>query len=129
MNQQTKQPKIDFKELFNESSSQIHTNISQNIVLTTEDKLEICLRKHQDTLKAKSDWKTPLGIFITLVTVLITAEFKTVFGLNSDIWKASCFIACALTAGWSLKTLIKAFTLKGEGTIEKIINEIKKTSK
>lgn len=58
--QPSPQTGIDLNQLTNESS-QIHHNISQNYIVTTEDKLKLCLMDHQDTLKAKSDWKTPVG--------------------------------------------------------------------
>ncbi|MGG2053086.1 hypothetical protein ABFY48_01715 [Lysinibacillus pakistanensis] len=121
------QGKIDVNELISESS-QFHANISQNVVLTTEDKLELCLLKHQETLKAKSDWKTPVSILATLVTVLITAEFKSFLGFSADVWKSVVVLSCFITAYLSIKTLYKFYKVKDSGDLKKVISEIKKSN-
>lgn len=122
-----KQGSIDITGIVNDTSK-VHTNIAQNFVLITEDKLELCLLKHQGTLKAKSDWKTPVALIATLIPVLITADFKKTLGLSAETWTAIFVLSCLFTGIWSLKTIHQAYKLKNAGDIEKIISDIKKNS-
>lgn len=121
------QGSIDISGLMNESSN-IHTNLSQDVVITTEDKLKLCLLEHQDTLKMKSDWKTPVAILATLVPVFLTADFKKTFGIPSDTWTAVFIISCIITFFWSLLTIHQAYKVRNSGDIKNIISEIKKSS-
>lgn len=130
MTQKTTTPiqgSIDISGLMNESSN-IHANLSQDVVIITEDKLELCLIKHQNTLKAKSDWKTPVALFATLVPVLLTADFKESMGIPSETWTAIFIISCIITVFWSLTTLYQAYKVKNAGDLKKIISDIKKSS-
>ena len=45
----------------------IHTNLDEDVIITTTDKLELRLRDHQKSLIAKQRWYLPLSILITLV--------------------------------------------------------------
>ena len=54
----------------------IHWNLEQNVIITTEDKLKLCLYKAIDRLDAKRKWWTPSALLITLVLALTTAEFQ-----------------------------------------------------
>lgn len=125
--QESLQTGIDLHQLANESS-QVHHNVSQNYIVTTEDKLKLCLMNHQDTLKVKSDWKTPVGIFATLVTVLITADFKNTLGLSAGEWKSIIVFSCIGAGFISIKTLSKAYVMKNTGDINRVIHEIKKSN-
>ncbi|MGE6376587.1 hypothetical protein [Peribacillus muralis] len=109
-------------------SSVIHTNVGQEIVVTTEDKLELCLRDHQHILKAKSDWITPLGLFIAVLTSLVAADFKEFLGISADLWNA-IFLICSFIFGfWLLKALSKAFQYRGSGDTKEIIQKLKNNS-
>ncbi|MGW8428848.1 hypothetical protein ACWGJQ_25950 [Peribacillus simplex] len=109
-------------------TSVIHTNVGQEIVVTTEDKLELCLRDHQHILKAKNDWITPLGLFIAVLTSLVAADFKEFLSISADLWNA-IFIICSVIFGfWLLKALIKAFQYRTSGDTKEIIQKLKNNS-
>ncbi|MFS0689405.1 hypothetical protein AB1K89_09190 [Sporosarcina sp. 179-K 8C2 HS] len=116
---------INIHELVQESSV-IHTNVGQQIVVVTEDKLELCLIKHQNTLKARNDWKTPVGIFLALSSSLVATEFTEFLTLPAETWQAFFILGSAITGIWSVIAIIKAVNSKDSGNISKIISELKK---
>ena len=113
------------EEIF--ESSNIYTNISQEIVITTEDKIRLCLLEYKDVLKAQREWIAPAGIFIALVTTLIATDFKQLLNLSPDVWKALfifCSIICFL---FLLKALRDVLKYRGYRDIEIIIEKLKQS--
>lgn len=125
--QQSLQSGIDINQLSNESSS-IHPNVSQNYIVITEDKLELFLIRHQNTLKAKNDWKTPFGIFLALLASLIAADFSTFLSLSADTWQAIFILGCIISFGWLVKTLIFSIKYRNKSDIKSLLDEIKQKS-
>ncbi len=109
-----------------QESSVVHTNVSQDIVVVTEDKLELCLIKHQNNLKAKNDWKTPVGIFLALLSSLIAADFSEFLTLPAETWQALFILGSTFSGMWSLISIIKAFKSRNSSDVRKIIDELKR---
>jgi hypothetical protein len=110
-------------ELINNSVS--FTNVGQNVLTTTADRIRLCLRDYEKALKAKSDWTTPLGSLIAFVASLVAAEFKPFLGLSADIWK-SLFLVGALASGaFFIRGLYRAYRVRGCSDVEWVIKQIK----
>jgi Flp pilus assembly protein TadB len=99
----------------------VHLNVSQEVIVTTEDKVKLCLQKHLQYLEKKRGWSTPLGIFLTVIAALITTNFKNI-GLTSDTWQAIFIIIGALSLVWLSLSIYQATKVE---TIEDIIAELK----
>jgi hypothetical protein len=106
-----------------QENSDLYSNVGQNYVQTTEDKLKICLTDHKNLLEAKSKWQTPASIVVSIGLALFTADFKDAFGLGKDVWQAVFVIAFCLSLMWLIITLIR-IPWKKEGADE-IIEKIK----
>jgi hypothetical protein len=114
--------------------STVHSNVAQEFIVTTRDKLELCLNHHKEKVEARQQWPVPFGIFITVLLTLLTADFKEkALGIPKDIWFTIFLMVGALSAVWLVYSLLKAaisyFTAwwKGEPLgIEAIIKEITK---
>jgi hypothetical protein len=88
-------------------TSVVHSNLSQQIVLTSEDKLRLSLTKHLSRMEKRRAWITPLGILLTIVIVFPTTRFQA-FLLSAQTWEAvfrdivkccgSAFIVCVSRA-------------------------------
>lgn len=116
------------KELMN--SSVVHKNLGQEFIITTTDKLELYLRDHQESLKAKSDWKAPLALFLSFLATLVAADFnKNFLGISSQAWQAIFTGSCAFCFFWFAITAIRAVKEKDKGDIKKIIEKLKQNSK
>ena len=86
-------------------TSKIHWNLESVFIITTEDKLRLCLHKNIDRLDVKRKWWTPLALFVSLLLALTTAEFKEQFTIPAATWLAIFLIAAAVTFLWTIKSL------------------------
>jgi hypothetical protein len=91
--------------------SDVHINVSQNLIITTEDKLRLCLSEHLKRMERKNSWITPLGILIAILVTLVTSTFKDV-GLSADTWRAIFIIAGVLSLGWLIWSIKPNFSLR-----------------
>ena len=57
--------------------SSVHKNVAQQFIVTTEDKITICLTRHQQAVLASRDWVGVLGVVISIfATLLVTEKFR-----------------------------------------------------
>ena len=106
---------------FNQTSK-IHWNLESVFIITTEDKLRLCLHKNIDRLDVKRKWATPSALLVSLLLALTTADFKDLF-IPSEAWLAIFLIAAVVSFFWTIKAIWK--TIGVEVSVESIISEIK----
>ena len=82
----------------------VHSNLNQEIIKITTDRLKLILKDYLTQLEKKREWIAPLGIFITLVVVLTTASFQKVL-FSAETWKAVFVISAILSAAWLVKSV------------------------
>src|SRR5437879_321071 len=54
-------------------TSKMHYNLAQDVIITTEDKVRLCIFRHVEMLTGKGAWVTPVSLFFTFATVITTA--------------------------------------------------------
>ena len=54
------------------------------IIKTTEDRVRLTLKEYGDIKNGSAKLWTFLGLLISFMTTLITADFKDVFGVKAD---------------------------------------------
>jgi hypothetical protein len=86
---------------------EVHSNVSQEIIEITSDRLTIILTKHIDHLQKSKEWQMPLSLFLTIILVLSTSTFKNSFGLPPETWSAIFIISCTLTLIWLFTSILK----------------------
>lgn len=111
------------KELL--EKSKIHSNVSQNVIITTEDKIELCLRDYQEELRRQRDWIAPTGILLTILAALVTTEFKDFLSIPGQSWQILFLAGLVSTSVWLVITAVRAFQCRGRGTIKSIIEKLK----
>ncbi|MES1933296.1 hypothetical protein T35B1_11832 [Salinisphaera shabanensis T35B1] len=52
-------------------------------------------------------WQTPIALFVTLVVVLCTANFKQFLSFSADFWQAVFFISAVLTVIWFVVAILR----------------------
>ena len=107
------------------NNSTIYTNVNQDIIVTTEDKIKLVLIKTKETLKSQRDWLTPLGLILSFVTTLSTSEFKETLGQNKEFWKAIFVILTIGSIIWFFIALYKLYKHWGCDDLDKIVKQIK----
>lgn len=100
-------------------------NLDECQIIITETKLENILMKFKEALISGSDWKTPLGLDITIIIVFLTADFnKTFLGFSSFVWQALFILILILSTIWLFWSIYKKVVNRNM-TIEKLITKIK----
>ena len=118
----TSQASIELGKEFSERLT-IHTNIGQEVVVTTVDKVRICLMENRDCLTAQREWLTPLSLFLALVTTLAAAEFRD-FVLKAAAWQALYVLASIVTLTWALLAGVRAWKNRSRGSIDSIVTTL-----
>src|SRR5438552_360925 len=98
--------KIDVRQMLT-AELMVHSNVNQEIVVTTVDKLRLCLMRNYAHLTAKTAWTTPLGVLLTLAATLCAAEFRDTLGIKKEYWWALFMLAAASAAAWLVASLYR----------------------
>ena len=101
----------------------IHWNLEQDTIITTEDKLRLCLHNAIDRLDAKRKWWTPSALLVTLILALTTTEFKKQFTIPAATWQAFFLLVAVVSLIWTVMAIWKAKGVKV--SVESIVSEIK----
>ena len=99
----------------------VHTNVSQELIQVTEDKLKLILVQHSLSLTKRDAWISPLSLFIPTITTLMTARFED-YIVSGDIWQAIFIVSSAISGFWLIKAL---FSRPKKNTIDEIVDQIK----
>lgn len=103
----------------------VHINVSQEVIITTEDKVRLCLSEHLKRMEKKRGWIAPLGILMAIVLTLVTTTFKE-FGLSAATWQAIFIVGAVLSGVWLVWSIREA---QRSQKIEDIVAELKKDSR
>ena len=106
----------------------VYQNTAQDCIVTTRDKLELVLIKTEKAIATKKAWMTPLGLFVTCIVALSSADFND-FILTASVWKALFVLSSIVCGIWLIQTIIQAWKNRKGGNIEGIINQIISESK
>ena len=102
-------------------------NVQTNQITISEDKLRIKLENQIKRVKRGSGSLSYLGLTITCIGVLVTADLKTVFGVTPDMWKAVFFILAVVSFCLFLYSIINAIFCRA--TVDTIVEDIKTIDK
>ena len=100
----------------------VHSNLEQEVIQITEDKLRLVLNEHLAHCEQRKAWIAPLGIVITIITVFAASSFKDAF-FKSETWEAAFLISGLLCTGWLVWAIVHAWKSPSVGdVIEKVKN-------
>jgi hypothetical protein len=88
--------------------STIYTNVGQELIITTRDKVELCLLHHQEALEGQRNWVIPAGIFVPVILTLLTADFRDA-GLKKEVWQSIFVIAAVISGVFTVGLGLRAF--------------------
>ena len=118
--------KIDEEML---KTSSYYTNVRQDFIMTTEDKIRLCLIKYQNILKLKNDWIAPAGMLIALIATLVVAsDFKEFLSISPEGWRAIFIVGMITSFLILLRSLYYIYINRKNNAIETIIQELKESS-
>lgn len=107
----------------------VYKNLSQDVIITTTDKVELLLNEHHKAVRKKVDWLTPLGVFVTILIAFLTANFdKTFLSIDAPTWRAIFIISSVLSFAYTVYSIVVALSYRGEGTVSGFIQKLKSSS-
>ena len=115
-------------EVFNKSH--IYSNVAQEFIVTTDDKLRLCLIQYQAALRAKREWIAPISLLLPTVIAFTSVEFRPFLGLDAEIWGAIFLLATVGSFIWLVYTFIRALRTwwNQEGGVEQVVESLKRSS-
>lgn len=99
----------------------VHTNVGQVVMTTTEDKIRLCLHDHLKTIESRQGWIAPLGVAITIFVTLLTSDFKDKFGIKKEAWQSFFLTFLVISVAWLIASLFK---LGRRHTMDDIIRDL-----
>lgn len=106
----------------------LHKNLKQEIIITEENRFRLYLIEYSNSLKGKSQWASPLGIFVALIVTISTVTFQDIYTLTKDTWKAIYILTTILSFFWLLYSMYCSYLSYKKGGIDSLIKKLK-TSK
>ena len=122
---QVSEIKLD-EELINNST--VHKNVGQEFVITTVDKVKLCLREHKEVLSSRMEWIAPLGLFLALFTTLVAADFRDAFELKKEDWRAVFIVGTIASVLWLIRCIYRVIIFHGCADEDHFIQTLKKES-
>ena len=104
--------------------SKLYLNVTQGVIVITEDKVRLCLINYLVRMEGRRGWIAPAGILLTIITAFATTTFRD-FVLNSDTWKAIFIVAGSLVAAWLIQAIMVALR---SPSVEDVVTEMKRVS-
>lgn len=101
---------------------EIHSNVSQELIEITTDKLKILLTEHLGYVNSNKDWIAPASLLVTIVLVFCTTSFKDALGINMAVWEAAFMLAGVGCLVW---LCISLFKIHRSITIDALLDKIK----
>lgn len=90
---------------------QVNKNTNQKIIIVTQDKALLTLKKNLARL-GKKEWIAPLSTSLTILLSLITSNFKIALGLGPAEWRAIFIVSGFLATGWLAAAVFKSLNAK-----------------
>jgi len=101
----------------------ITMNVSQHVIITTQDKVSLWLIEHVKLLERRREWTTPLGILVTLcLCLLTTGEFRTAVWVPSRVWEELLHFATLVSGVWLIWSLVVRSRAK---SVTDVVSELK----
>ena len=104
--------------------SELHLNVSQDFIITTEDKVRLALARHMDRMGQKRSWVTPFGILLTIILTFINSSFKDA-GLSAATWQAIFIVGGVISTAWLVRAIFLAFQSE---SVDDVVEQLKEGS-
>ena len=103
----------------------IHKNLTQDVILTTQDKLRLALIEHRDLLSSKREWISAGSLALSLLSTILLTTFQDKLGLSADTWRALYGLFFSLALVWLITSLVNLVKNRKRREIDYLIKEIK----
>lgn len=102
----------------------VHSNLKQDIICTTNDKLQLALRDYEEALKAKQEVATCGGVFLTLLISIVTSTPQDFLKISADIWSAVFILGLFISGAVTIRALVRFYKKKNNCSIDAVCQKI-----
>lgn len=113
---------IDIQDLNKQST--ITTNVEQKYIVTTKDKLKLTLIDWEKSKKMASEWWTYLGMALSFIIPLFTADFQAFWIFSAEILRALFVIMSAIFGVITVIAVIRRIINRRKISIDHCVNQI-----
>lgn len=100
------------------------SNVSVRIISITEDKLLNILNVHIQKIRKSNDWITALALFISMIGIAFSTEFKSIFGIDAQMLAGGFYVCVVLSFCYMCRVIYNC--RKNKDSIDDIMKDIKK---
>lgn len=97
----------DYLDRLVTSQRSVTENTAQEVIVVTRDKVELALRRNLPRYVDISQVVTSAGLFIGLLTTLVSAEFQDFAGLKAGVWSGIFIAGCLLALIIFVRDLVR----------------------
>jgi len=105
----------------------IHKNLTQDLLVTTEDKMKLAIIEYRDVLASRGEWIGAGALVFSFMSPLLLANFKDIGPFAAETLRAIYFVLCALAFYRFISILIRVTQNRHKTSIDYLINKIKRT--
>jgi hypothetical protein len=106
----------------------IHKNLTQDVLLTTEDKMKLTLIEYREILASRAEWLGAGVLALSFLSTLLFTGFKDIGPLKASTWQAIYAIFFILSFGRFVMVLVKMYQNRKKASINYIIRKIKQSN-
>ena len=107
MAKEKKNNKAKIQTFIGREDVSVVANIEENCILTTEDKIKILYNEYNEARKYSGEFWTYFGLFVALLTSIVTCDFKSVMGLSESVVEAVFVLSAVLAFGLTIWSSIQ----------------------
>jgi len=104
--------------------SSFHSNVGQEFIYVTADKVRLCLNDHREALASQRAWVAPASSLVTSSAALAAAQFRD-FVLKAATWEAVFFLLVIASAVWLVRETLSAIANRDKTSTEHVVSKLK----
>lgn len=105
----------------------IHKNLTQDVLLTTEDKMKLTLIEYREILASRSEWVGAGVLALSFMSTLLFSQFKTIGPITTPTWQALWIIFFLASFARFVMVVVKMYVNRKKASINYVIRKIKQS--
>jgi len=105
----------------------IHKNLTQDLLVTTEDKMKLALIEYRDMLAARGEWIGAGALVFSFTSPLLLANFRDIGPLTAETLQAFYIMLAMLASYRFIVILIKVTKNRHRTKVGYLISKLKQT--
>lgn len=101
------------------------TKDPDEVFITTKSKMKLKLSKYEEAVKARSNWTQPAILFLTVMPVLLAANFTQAYILSPGQWQFLYAFFALGSVIWLARKMYNLARNWGNAKIEYVMEELR----